>query len=315
MEEKPIMKYFTGNDADQFTFYRIPKLLFTNKYFSRISTDAKVLYGLMLDRIGLSIKNGWMDEQNRAFIFFSVEDTMELLNCKKNKAIQTIAELDSKSGVGLIEKKRQGQGKPTRIYVKNFFIPVDNSAEDGSEVGKTNFKKLEKTTSKSVEKQPQEVGKTNPNNNESIKKDFNYNKSILISSGEEEEKRSDVLYEMNGYSQLIKDNIEYDILMERYPFERDIIDELYNLILETVLSKKSEIVIAQDRYPLELVKSRFLKLDYGHIEYVLSCLKDNTTKVRNIKKYMLAVLFNSFTTVGNYYQQAVNYDMHNPVAL
>ena len=120
---------------------------------------------------------------------------------------------------------------------------------------------------------------------------------------------------MNGYSQLIKDNIEYDILMERYPFERDIIDELYNLILETVLSKKSEIVIAQDRYPLELVKSRFLKLDYGHIEYVLSCLKDNTTKVRNIKKYMLAVLFNSLTTVGNYYQQAVNYDMHNPVAL
>ena len=190
MEEKPIMKYFTGNDADQFTFYRIPKLLFTNKYFSGISTDAKVLYGLMLDRIGLSIKNGWMDEQNRAFIFFSVEDTMELLNCKKNKAIQTIAELDSKSGVGLIEKKRQGQGKPTRIYVKNFFIPVDNSAEDGSE-----------------------VGKTNPNNNESIKKDFNNNKSILISSGEEE-KRSDVLYEMNGYSQLIKDNIEYDILME-----------------------------------------------------------------------------------------------------
>ena len=62
MEEKPIMKYFTGNDADQFTFYRIPKLLFTNKYFSGISTDAKVLYGLMLDRIGLSIKNGWMDE-------------------------------------------------------------------------------------------------------------------------------------------------------------------------------------------------------------------------------------------------------------
>ena len=139
MEEKPIMKYFTGNDADQFTFYRIPKLLFTNKYFSGISTDAKVLYGLMLDRIGLSIKNGWMDEQNRAFIFFSVEDTMELLNCKKNKAIQTIAELDSKSGVGLIEKKRQGQEKPTRIYVKNFFIPVDNSAEDGSEVGKNNF--------------------------------------------------------------------------------------------------------------------------------------------------------------------------------
>ncbi|MBP3818263.1 MAG: replication initiator protein A [Butyrivibrio sp.] len=315
MEEKPIMRYFTGNDADQFTFYRIPKLLFTNKYFSGISTDAKVLYGLMLDRIGLSIKNGWMDDQNRAFIFFSVEDTMELLNCKKNKAIQTLAELDSSSGVGLIEKKRQGQGKPTRIYVKNFFIPSDSSVEGGSEVGKTNFKRLEKTTSKSVENKLLEVGKITPNNNESIKNDFNNNKSILISSSEAETKRSEVLYEMNLYSQLIKDNIEYDLLMERYPFERDIIDELYNLILEIVISKKSEIVIAQDRYPLEFVKSRFLQLDYGHIEYVLSCLKDNTTKIRNIKKYMLAVLFNSLTTVGNYYQQAVNCDMQNPVAL
>lgn len=313
MEEKPIMKYFTGNDADQFTFYRIPKLLFTNNYFSGISTDAKVLYGLMLDRIGLSIKNGWMDEQNRVYIFFSVEDTMELLNCKKNKAIQTIAELDSNSGVGLIEKKRQGQGKPTRIYVKNFFIPMDNKVDDGSEVGKTNFKRLEKQTSKSVENKLQEVGKTNPNNNEFINNDFNNNKSILIFSGEAETKRSDLLYEMTAYSQQIKSNIEYDLLMEQHPFERDIINEIYNLILETVLSKNSEIVIAQDRYTMELVKSRFLNLDYGHIEYVLSCLKKNKTKIKKIKKYMLAVLFNSYTTIGNYYQQAVNYDMHNQV--
>lgn len=314
MEEKPIMKYFTGNEAEQFTFYRIPKMLFTNKYFSGISTDAKVLYGLMLDRIGLSIKNGWLDDQNRAFIFFSIEDTMEILNCKKNKAIQTIAELDSKTGVGLIEKKRQGQGKPTRIYVKNFFIPVDNSVETGSEVEKTNFKKSEKPTSKGVENKLQEVGNINPNNNEFIKNDFSNNKSNLISS-EKEQKRPDDLCEMDGYSKLIKENIEYDILLERYPFDRDIIEELYNLMLETVLSKKSEIVIAQDRYPLELVKSRFLKLNYSHIEYVLSCLKDNTTKVRNIKKYMLAVLFNSYTTVGNYYRQAVNYDMSHPIAL
>ena len=117
MDEKPILKYFTGGEADQFTFYRIPKQLFTNSYFRDLSTDAKVLYGLMLDRISLSVKNHWVDEQNRVYIYFSVEDTMEYLNCRKNKAVQLLSELDSEKGIGLIEKRRQGQGKPTVIYV------------------------------------------------------------------------------------------------------------------------------------------------------------------------------------------------------
>ena len=311
MGEKPIFKYFTGNEADQFTFYRIPKLLFTNKYFSGLSTDAKVLYGLMLDRIGLSVKNGWMDEQNRAYIYFSVEDTMEFLNCKKNKAISTIAELDVKDGIGLIEKKRQGQGKPTRIYVKSFYIQEDKAEISGSEVEKTNFKRFEKSTSKGLENKPQEVGKINPNKNNNNNTDFNDNKSNLISSEEMEKKRGSVMSEYSGYSKLVRENISYDSLIERHPFEVDIIREIYELILETVISRSEEIVIAKDRYPLELVRSRFLKLNYEHIEYVLGCLKDNTTKVRNIKKYMLAVLFNAPTTIGSYYQQAVNYDMQN----
>ena len=311
MGEKPIFRYFTGNEADQFTFYRIPKLLFTNKYFSGLSTDAKVLYGLMLDRIGLSVKNGWMDEQNRAYIYFSVEDTMEFLNCKKNKAISTIAELDVKDGIGLIEKKRQGQGKPTRIYVKSFYIQEDKAEISGSEVEKTNFKRFEKSTSKGLENKPQEVGKINPNKNNNNNTDFNDNKSNLISSEEMEKKRDSVMSEYSGYSKLVRENIGYDSLIERHPFEVDIIREIYELILETVISRNEEIVIAKDRYPLELVRSRFLKLNYDHIEYVLGCLKDNTTKVRNIKKYMLTVLFNAPTTIGSYYQQAVNYDMQN----
>ena len=310
MEEKPIMKYFTGKEADLFTFYKIPKELFTNNYFKVISTDAKVLYGLMLDRISLSVKNGWLDDQNRVFIFFSVDDTMELLNCKKNKAIQTIAELDIETGIGLIEKKRQGQGKPTRIYVKNFYMPDEDTIETVSEVGKTNFKRLEIQTSKGLKNQPLEVEKTNPNNTEFNNTEFNKS-SYLITSNEKEMERSDAMSKMQDYAKLIKDNIEYDTLMEQHPFEKDIIDELYSLIIETMMTKNSEIVIAQSKYPLEMVQSRFLKLGYDHIEYVLTCLKDNTTKVRNIKKYMLAVLFNSTTTVNCYYQQAVNFDMSN----
>lgn len=99
------------------SFYRIPKLLFTSDYFRELSTDAKVLYGLMLDRMSLSIKNKWFDAEKRAYIYFSVEDTMEMLNCKKNKALDTLKALEE---FCLIERKRQGQGKPAIIYVKFF---------------------------------------------------------------------------------------------------------------------------------------------------------------------------------------------------
>jgi hypothetical protein len=117
-----------------------------------------------------------------------------------------------------------------------------------------------------------------------------------------------------GYSELIKENIEYDALLERYPFEKDIINGIYDLILEVVLSRRSEIEIARDSYPTELVKSRFLKLDYGHVEYVMDRMKDNTAKVRNIKKYLLATLFNAVSTMGSYYQAEVNHDMYYPKA-
>lgn len=103
--------YFYGTQADQYSFYRIPKALFQNDYFKILSSDAKILYGLMLDRMSLSIKNQWFDERNRAYIYFSIEDIMELLNCGRNKAVKFLQELDDENGIGLIKKKRQGFGK------------------------------------------------------------------------------------------------------------------------------------------------------------------------------------------------------------
>lgn len=106
MDKKMNFKYFYGTEADQFSFYRIPKALFTNDCFKDLSSDAKILYGLMLDRMSLSIKNQWFDEENRAYIYFSIEDIMELLNCGRNKAVKSLQELDDEKGIGLIEKRR-----------------------------------------------------------------------------------------------------------------------------------------------------------------------------------------------------------------
>ena len=299
MSQKPIFNYFNGTDADLFIFYRIPKQLFTNDFFKKLSTDAKVLYGLMLDRMTLSIKNGWFDAENRAYIYFSVEDTMELLNCKKNKAVQTIAELDDQTGIGLIEKKRQGQGKPSVIYVKSFRIPEEKT---DPEVGKTNFKNPEKPTSKGLQNKLPEVGKTNPNKNNNNDNDCSDNKSNLISS-------MTIGFEADGYAALIRDNIELDCLFERYPMDHDELQGIFDLILETVLCQGEFIVIASNRYPSEIVRSKFLKLNYAHIEYVMSEMRRNTTKVRNIRKYMLAALFNAPSTIESYYRAEVNHDM------
>lgn len=110
--------YFYGQQSDLFTFYRVPKVLFTNERFWNISADAKMLYGILLDRMSLSAKNGWIDKNGRVYIIFTIDEAKMALNCAEQKAIKLLSELEKKAG--LIERKRQGLGKPNLIYVKNF---------------------------------------------------------------------------------------------------------------------------------------------------------------------------------------------------
>ncbi len=144
--------YYYGIEAEQFSFYRVPRLLIKDARFKELSSDAKLLYGLMLDRLALSIKNGWLDEENRVYIHYTLDNIMEDLGCAREKCAKVIAELDSKKGIGLIEKKRQGLGKPDIIYVKNFVLSEPPAGGEGTaaepagtdvstEVQKLNFKK------------------------------------------------------------------------------------------------------------------------------------------------------------------------------
>lgn len=297
--------YYYGMQSEQFTFYRVPKVLFTNPQFKGLSSDAKLLYGLMLDRMSLSVKNGWVDEYNRVYIYYTMENIMEDLGCAKEKCTKVVAELDSKKGIGLIEKKRQGLGKPDKIFVKNF-ISVEYGAGDrlqNPEVRKSNFKDTENQTSGSSMGKTTESGKSNTNNTEKNNTDCNDTESNLIVS-ENDEMREDVIY-----GQIIKENIGYNDLLTVYPQEEATIEGIYDLILETVISKNDEIIVASSKYPADLVKSKFLKLNYSHVEYVLECLQKNTTAVKNMKKYLLAALFNAPSTMDSYYRAQVNHDM------
>ena len=315
-QQKPQFRYYYGDESEQFSFFKIPKLLITHEIFRGLSNDAKILYGLLLDRMSLSQKNKWYDEENRAYIVCSIEEITELLNCSRNKAIKSLQELDTDKGIGLIEKRRLGQGNNTIMYVKNFLIPQEmisqqSNADIISEVQNLNFKKSKIRTSKSPKNQLLEVQNMDYNNTYNIKTDNSEtnDSNRIISSGEQRyDKRLDAEAELKAYQSLIKENIEYDCLMISYPAERDTIEGIYELIVETVMSSGEKILIASNWYPTALVKSKFLKLNVMHVQYVLDMLRANTSKVRNIKKYILASLFNAPSTIDSYYRAEVNHD-------
>ncbi|MGN1382657.1 MAG: replication initiator protein A, partial [Eubacterium sp.] len=142
--------YFYGAQAEQFSFYRVPKVLFTRDQFKDLSAEAKTLYGIMLDKLDLSVRNNWTDEQGRVYIIYTIEQIMRDLNCGNKKAGQLLQELEEKGG--LIERKRQGLGRPNLIFVKNFICSVDNSGEG-------HFKKCQNDTSGSVLSTSPEVSK------------------------------------------------------------------------------------------------------------------------------------------------------------
>ena len=143
--------YFYGNEAEQFTFYRIPKILITSPHFKKISDSAKLLYGLMLDRMSLSIRNGWLDDDNRAYIFFTTNDVMEQMCCGTEKATKMLAELDSEKGIGLIERVKQGQGRPAIIYLKKFYDLEDKDTTSQSSTSKNENQAFEESKNKTFE--------------------------------------------------------------------------------------------------------------------------------------------------------------------
>ena len=143
-------EYYYGLSSNLFSFYRVPRLLITSSEFHCISTDSKLLYGLMLDRMGLSAKNGWYDDLGRVYIYYTLEEIQEDLNCGHNKAIKILAELDTEKGIGLIERVKQGQGRPCRIYVKQFTtaaVPPSPESEAPPEPGSSDVSKSELQTS------------------------------------------------------------------------------------------------------------------------------------------------------------------------
>lgn len=299
--------YHYGNEAEQYSFYRIPKILIVDDRFKGLSTDAKLLYGLMLDRMSLSVKSGWFDEENRVFIHFALNDIMEQLNCQHGKAVKLLAELDDAKGIGLIRRVKQGQGRPAIIYVMKAATPAqprlpNNGNQDFSkpelQTAENRKSRLPKTGSADFPKS--ERNNTEINNTDLSDTDPSIHPALSASDS----------MDVDGLRQTVKENIDYDILLQDHRYGRDRLDEIVDLIVETLCSTKPTICVSGDDFPAALVKEKLLKLDSQHIDYVFECLDKNTTYVRNIKKYLLATLFNAPSTIDSYYSALVNHDLY-----
>ena len=289
--------YFYGQQSEQFSFYRIPKILFSQDKFWNVSTDAKLLYGILLDRMNLSARNGWLDEAGRVYIIFTIVEIKESLGCAEKKAVKLLDELEKKAE--LIERKRQGLGKPNLIYVKNF---ISGSVE-------RQFLNCQNDNSATFQNTIQDLSKAQGNNTDIKNTDLSDTNSIFPSGncGKENGNKEYQQYYQYFYEQL---GIEY--LQQDYPYDVDRLENILELVVETVCSKRQIIRIGGDDRPIEVVKSRFMKLDSEHIRYVLDCFKENTTKIRNIRQYMLASLYNAPTTIGSYFDALVRHDMAQP---
>ena len=290
--------YFYGQQAEQFTFYRIPKVLFTDSRFWSVSTDAKLLYGILLDRMNLSARNGWLDEHGRVYIIFTLEETMNALNCGDNKATKLYNELEKKCG--LIERKRQGLGKPNLIYVKNFITGMDGSQQ-------SRFKTRENNDSGFGEIPTLDSGKSRGNNTDLNNTDYSNIDSLPSSAFGES--GSDWNGSWEQYYDYFRENLDFEILLSRYPNEHNLLHAILDLIVETVCSRRKLIRIASDDKPIEVVKSRLMKLESEHICFVIDCFKSNKTEIRNVRQYLLAAIYNAPLTFDPYYDAKVRHDM------
>lgn len=311
MPNMNLSNYFYGDEATQFTYFRIPCQLITYPRFKHMSTDSKLLYGMLLDRMSLSIKNEWYDDTGRVYIYYTVNEICEDLNCGRDKAMKLLGELDTNKGVGLIERVRQGQGKPDRIYVKRFTTqelppkpekkpepPAPPQAVEFDDVQASDFSTQRGRDFRRAEAEKSDPNQTNRNQIDFIQPD----QSIYPPAPNENQEgidRCEVREE-------VKENIEYEYLRQELPY--DDVESLLELIVDVVRSTASTMRIGGEVLPVEAVRRRFRQLDSEHIKYVIDSLRQTTTKINNIRAYLLTALYNAPITIGPYYSAAVRHD-------
>ena len=333
--------YFYGNEAEQFTFYRIPKILITSPHFKKISDSAKLLYGLMLDRMSLSIRNGWLDDDNRAYIFFTTNDVMEQMCCGTEKATKMLTELDSEKGIGLIERVKQGQGKPAIIYLKKFYELEDTARSTKlSEIESQDFQESKvktfenrKTRLSEIESQDfresknktfenrksglseiesLEFRKSKCNYNNINNTDINYiypiNQDNYNIQNSDTQTKEEWIDRYTKTVDEIKKQIDYDYLINHA--ERDIVDEVVNIMAEVMTVYRPKYKIEGDFIEYNAVVNKFRQITAQKLEICLLAYSRKIQRIKNPKAYWISTLYNIPLTSEIVLQNMINSDIY-----
>ena len=334
--------YFYGSEAEQFTFYRIPKILITSQFFKKVSDSAKLLYGLMLDRMSLSIRNGWLDDDNRAYIFFTTNDVMEQMCCGTEKATKMLAELDSEKGIGLIERVKQGQGRPAIIYLKKFYDIEDKDTTSQSSTSKNENQAFEESKNKTFENRKTRLSEIESQEfRKSKNKTFENRKSRVSETESQDFRKSKCNYNNINYTDInyiypinqdsyniqnsdqteerwidrytktvdeIKKQIDYDYLIDYA--ERDIVDEVVNIMAEVMTVPRPKYKIEGDFVEYDAVLNNLKKITAEQLEVCLLAYSRQRQRIRNPKAYWISVLYNIPLTSNIVLQNMVNSDLY-----
>ena len=315
-------EYFLGSQSESYSFYRIPRQLITAPAFRSLSAGAKLLYGLLLDRMGLSMRNGWYDNEQRVFIYYTLDEIMADMNCGHDKATKLLRELDAETGIGLIKRVKQGLGKPTLIYVMNFMsisaptpAPGCAPASEPMRLLRTPYcgdVAVQTATNphsglREISGQDCGISAGNYNNQNYTEKnytDFSYTDPSIHPS----EMAYDEMDEMDGSREIeeIKEQIEYDALAEDHPVSQ--LDCIVQVFRKALFSARPYFVIDGEKIPASEVQKKFRSLNRNHVEYVFDALKQSKTIVKNWPSYLLTSLYHTPDTMDFFYDAWVRHD-------
>ena len=305
------MKYdfFYGSQSESFSFYRIPRILITDPTFRCLSSGAKFLYGLLLDRMGLSARNGWFDEQSRVFIYYPLAEIEQDLGCGHDKATKLLRELDTETGIGLIERVKQGLGRPTRIYVKSFSSARNDRTPD---CGEPAPQTAEKPHSGPREISSQDCGKPAANYINNNYTEENYTDlSYIHPSIHPENEQAGAGDGWDGYDleERIREKIEYDILVGDGNYRTEELDGIVGTIRDVLRGIPPKLQINRTEIDGTTLQSVFRKITRDHVEYVLDSLAKTTTEITDMRRYLLTSLYNAVLYMDLHVSAQVRHDM------
>lgn len=299
------------------SFLKLPIMLLTDEILKELSPEAKLLYTILCNLTSLSSKNGWFDENGNIYVRYSVKKTGETLGCKKDKAMKVLAELEKIGGIGLIRRKKQGQGNTDLIFVKK--IKEEIVEEDSQKVSaglekptscdrKNRPREVKKTVCRDQKNQFYELEKTDTINTNINKTEFN--KTNLINQ-DTNQGMTEGTEDYNTHKKAVRKKLEYDYLMQEYTSEEQAhVNAMVEIITQVEYYHQEGVcIINKTCYPYQVVREQLAKVTRDHVEYVLENLRKSAPKITNIRNYLLSSLFNAVDMMDSHYSLQMRHEM------